>query len=297
MAAERNPGPAGLLTLQPETLHIMLESLPPVDVFRFTFVAHAGLRAGLAVIQQLKYCDLVLRCRPEAWMPEAGKSECLKDPNFCRRLMRDWHQCLHKSPLQVVYVECHQHLIFVEPTAQLAPPPHGVDCIPVDELSDRYLCRVAPFASDKVWWQHLQTYIFCSPGSSEEDQPEMTPDPEEPVRGCMGVPGYIGCRAPFSMPDDVAAVLALNGAWYDGGSTFDRSLQAILLLKDGRFALVSACESKGTDSSADGCNAVKCIVAGSLLALVTLGQDPTSRRVLCTRCPNWESAALRFWCM
>jgi len=55
--------------------------------------------------------------------------------------------------------------------------------------------------------------------------------------------------------------------------------------------LVSACE-KPKDFSANGCCAIQCLVAHSLLALVTAGQDPTSRRVLGIRCPNSDSAAL-----
>jgi len=87
------------------------------------------------------------------------------------------------------------------------------------------------------------------------------------------------------MPQDVAAVLALTGSWYQY-SFNERLLQIILLLKDGRFALLASSDEQGTIDPEANCDVSCCVVADSLLALVAFGQDSSSRRVLKTRLPG-----------
>jgi len=99
MAEEMLQRPNSLPFLSLEILRAVLTSLPTAEAFRFSSVARAYLAADCR--------RLLLRRRPEAWMPEALDSESLKDPNFCQQLKKEWHQCLYNSPVQVVtYLVC-----------------------------------------------------------------------------------------------------------------------------------------------------------------------------------------------
>mmetsp|Transcript_6669 Transcript_6669/g.10978 ORF Transcript_6669/g.10978 Transcript_6669/m.10978 type:complete len:668 (-) Transcript_6669:121-2124(-) len=101
------------------------------------------------------------------------------------------------------------------------------------------------------------------------------------------VPGY---RGDLSLPDlcqDVLAVLSLNAAWFDY-SFWTRQLQAILLLRDGRFLLIGTCELQGTIESQASARVYRCFVSDSLMSLVTFAQDPRSREILRTTLPGDE---------
>eukprot|EP00435_Cladocopium_sp_Y103_P036126 s642_g9.t1 len=101
------------------------------------------------------------------------------------------------------------------------------------------------------------------------------------------VPGY---RGDLSLPDlcqDVLAVLSLNAAWFDY-SFWTRQLQAILLLRDGRFLLIGTCEMQGTIESQASARVYRCFVSDSLMSLVTFAQDPRSREILRTTLPSDE---------
>jgi len=101
------------------------------------------------------------------------------------------------------------------------------------------------------------------------------------------VPGY---RGDLSLPDlcqDVLAVLSLNAAWFDY-SFWTRQLQAILLLRDGRFLLIGTCELQGTIESQASARVSRCFVSDSLMSLVTFAQDPRSREILRTTLPGDE---------
>ncbi|CAE7835071.1 unnamed protein product [Symbiodinium sp. CCMP2592] len=108
--------------------------------------------------------------------------------------------------------------------------------------------------------------------------------PPEP-RLCEAVPGYKGSCAIPKLPEDVLAVLALNAAWFTY-SFWTRKLQAILLLRDGRYLLVGTSEMQGTiDSQAAGL-ACRCFVADSLAFIVLFAQDDISRQILRVRTPE-----------
>lgn len=77
------------------------------------------------------------------------------------------------------------------------------------------------------------------------------------------------------------AVLSLNAAWFSY-SFWTRQLQAILLLRDGRFLLVGSTEMQGTINSQASVQVLRCFVSDSLNSLVTLAQDPRSRELLGT---------------
>ena len=68
----------------------------------------------------------------------------------CRQLLRDWHECLKNSSLQVAYVTYDQHLIYVEPNTRLAKPPQGSDPFPVDTDAPTYHCLIKAFTMDAV---------------------------------------------------------------------------------------------------------------------------------------------------
>eukprot|EP00439_Symbiodinium_sp_Y106_P014390 s2627_g2.t1 len=108
--------------------------------------------------------------------------------------------------------------------------------------------------------------------------------PPEP-RLCEAVPGYKGSCAIPKLPEDVLAVLALNAAWFTY-SFWTRKLQAVLLLRDGRYLLVGTSEMQGTiDSQAAGL-ACRCFVADSLASIVLFAQDDISRQILRVRTPE-----------
>lgn len=71
----------------------------------------------------------------------------------CRQLLRDWHECLKNSSLQVAYVTYDQHLIYVEPNTRLAKPPQGSDPFPVDTDAPNYHCLIKAFTMDAVTHQ------------------------------------------------------------------------------------------------------------------------------------------------
>ncbi|CAE7213506.1 unnamed protein product, partial [Symbiodinium microadriaticum] len=109
----------------------------------------------------------------------------------------------------------------------------------------------------------------------------LVPEP----RLCEAVPGYKGSCAIPKLPEDVLAVLALNAAWFTY-SFWTRKLQAILLLRDGRYLLVGTSEMQGTiDSQASGL-ACRCFVADSLASIVLFAQDDISRQILRVRTPE-----------
>jgi len=273
-------------------MQIVLNFLETAEAFRLCmFVMPVWGRTGCLKI--LDWHSRMLRIRPQAWMQRGDVGAILNDSEFCQTLVMESHQCLHDAALQVAFVTENQHIISIEPTALLATPPQGMDCFPVAYDSAEYCRRIFQFSSEDVWWASLEKGLFWSREGSMEDsdsesQEEMS---TQPSRSCRGVPGFTGSKEPFKMPLDVAAILALNGAWYES-RILDRSLQAILLLRDGRFALVGACEHVGTSLLDSACQAGQCLVAKSLLALVNLGQDPTSRMLLGTTAPKGKIAAL-----
>jgi len=319
----------------------------------------------------------VLRLRPLGWSPDASDAKCLQDRDFCKRLLRDWYQCLSRSALQVAYVDHSQHVVFVDPSTKVVPPPQGSDLFPIDTDADRYRCVIDGFSLDRLWWKCLEQELFYWPmaprsprrppirddGSerfaSERDEleysdtrsvpadgfdwdendlvvarsteeemsqasdqrgsqepggernargyrPEALPAaPEEPAvdtegvssepagpRSCKAVPGYTGDCTPPSLRDDVIAVLALNAAWFTY-SFWSRQVQAILLLRDGRYLLLGASEMQGTIDSQAGGLACPCFVAGSLASLVVLAQDDASRAILHTKVPKSEESSSR----
>lgn len=262
------------------------------------FQVQSVCRCWLAILQQLDAKALVLSWRPAGWLLGAASAPCLADAIFCRALLRDLHACLASSALQVAYVTSQQHLVFVEPTAKLATPPQGGDVFPVNVDRDHYSCRIAPFSQDKVWWSCLEGEAFQWPLEGEEGGTRLRADPlhaseavaasspqgRAAVRACEAVPGFVGASDAFRMPEDVAAVLALNAAWYEY-SFMTRKLQTILMLRDGRFALLGSSENQNSmDSHACGCT-TRCLVADSLASLVALAQDDYSRRLLQTELP------------
>lgn len=263
------------------------------------FQAQCVCRRWLGVVQRLDAKALVLSWRPAGWLLGAASAPCLEDASFCRALLRDLHTCLADSALQVAYITWKQHLIFIEPTAKLASPPQGGDVFPVGSDRDHYTCRIVPFSQNKVWWSCLEGEAFYWPlededegtrpatdqdNANETSTSSATPPGRLALRTCEAVPGFGGSSDAFRLPEDVAAVLALNAAWYKG-SFMNRKLQTILLLRDGRFALLGSCEDKGSiDSHARG-YATRCLVADSLANLVTHAQDDFSRRLLRTQLP------------
>lgn len=103
-------------------------------------------------------------------------------------------------------------------------------------------------------------------------------------RQCEPVPGYSGDISAPKLPDDVLAVLALNAAWFHY-SFWTRQLQAILLLRDGRFLLIRTSEMQSTVDSHANAHVHRCFVADSLSNIVMFAQDPRSREVLRTKVP------------
>lgn len=70
------------------------------------------------------------------------------DQENCRRLLRDWHECLRNSSLQVAYVTYDQHLIYVEPNTTLSKPPQGSDPFPLNADAPSYHCLIKAFSMD-----------------------------------------------------------------------------------------------------------------------------------------------------
>lgn len=65
-----------------------------------------------------------------------------------------------------------------------------------------------------------------------------------------------------------------------------RQLQAILLLRDGRFLLIRTSEMQSTVDTQANAQVYRCFVADSLWSIVMFAQDPKSREVLQTRVPE-----------
>lgn len=69
-------------------------------------------------------------------------------------------------------------------------------------------------------------------------------------------------------------------------ATRSRQLQAILLLRDGRFLLIRTSEMQSTVDTQANAQVYRCFVADSLWSIVMFAQDPKSREVLQTRVPE-----------
>lgn len=244
------------------------------------------------------YKSLLLQFRPSIWLPGANSSPCLNDSWFCERLLDDMSLCLTSSALQVAFVSTEQHLMFVDPEAQLAPPLHESDVMAISADDPNHRCCIRPFSLQALWWSCLEEELFYWPDSTGAAPSTV----RRPVRRCKGVLGFKGSEEAFHLPGDVAAVLALNAAWYTCPvdppaldhcfTSTDRKLQAIFLLRDGRFVLVGTSELRGSLDVRTECQVCSCIVAGSLLELVAFGQDDYSRDVLKTRLPGQQSPDL-----
>lgn len=196
----------------------------------------------------------------------------------CRQLLRDWHECLKNSSLQVAYVTYDQHLIYVEPNTRLAKPPQGSDPFPVDTDAPNYHCLIKAFTMDTLWWECLDQELFRWPHELKGLENQRCED-------CEAVPGYAGDVSAPKLPDDVLAVMALNAAWFHY-SFWTRQLQGILLLRDGRFLLIRTSEMQSTIDTQANAHVYRCFVADSLWSIVMFAQDPKSREVLRTQVPD-----------
>ena len=105
----------------------------------------------------------------------------------CIAIKRACSPFLGRGPRQVAYVTYDQHLIYVEPHGSVASPPKG-EPLEVDTDSANYRCLIKALTMEAVWWDCLAD-LHC------EALPGCAPD------------------AP-KLPEDVLAVLAMNGAWY-----------------------------------------------------------------------------------
>ena len=289
------------LVTNPRRIQQVLSYLPATEAFGAAKVSQAFQTAQASLDARF-----YLSMRPDAWLHGNDL-----DPEFNRRLLRDWHLCLRDSALQVAYVDHRQHLIYVESSCSLAAPPQGQDVFPVRVDHQDYRCSIEPFHLDCLWWDCLQGELFDWPRVSEEeadaaddaaDALDSPPAPQQvsdlagyppkevPVESPFeleAVPGYNGSLAAPKLPDDVLVVLSLNAAWFNS-SLWTRKLQGIFLLRDGRFLLVGSCEMQGTIESQARARVYRGFVANSLLALVTFAQDPRSREILRTRLPLGE---------
>ena len=287
------------LVSNPQRLELILNFLPANEAFGAAKVSQTFHQAQ----ERLNAGVFLQRIRPNTW---ASKNKL--DQEFNRRLLRDWYLCLKDSALQVAYIESRQHLIFIEPSCTLTAAPQGSDPFPVDADSQKYRCSIESFNLDCLWWDCLQEELFEWPrqrsdGEEEDEEPASGPQAAPEATGgypsdskpeavqeelpfeLEAVPGYQGSLDPPNLLEDVLAVLSLNAAWFSY-SFWTRQLQAILLLQDGRFLLIGACEMQGTIDSQAAARVYRGFVADSLASLVTFAQDPRSREILRTRLPG-----------
>eukprot|EP00438_Fugacium_kawagutii_P028708 Skav229182 [mRNA] locus=scaffold1004:244201:248782:- [translate_table: standard] len=147
-------------------------------------------------------------------------------------------------------------------------------------LREQIRAGVQPQTEDTLWWECLDQELFRWPRESRESDED-----QHQHSHCEAVPGYTGDVSAPKLPDDVLGVMALNAAWFHY-SFWTRQLQAILLLRDGRFLLIRTSEMQSTVDTQANAQVYRCFVADSLWSIVMFAQDPKSREVLRTRVPE-----------
>lgn len=245
---------------------LILEFLPVEEAF-----GAARVCRNLCFAQeQLDARAYVKEIRPSTWLGWIYSEPM--GQSFWRQLLREWHLCLKTSALQVAFVNGHGHVIAVEENTALASPPQRGDPFPIDWDDELYFCSIEPFDLEAIWWHFLEPQLF------EWDEHGLEP-----------VPGYKGdLSVPRRLLDETIAVLALNAAWF-WLSYWIRQLQAILLLRDGRFLLIGTSEDQASIQSQVTVRACRVFVADSLGALVAYAQDDRSREILRTQLPGSSS--------
>lgn len=252
-------------------LDLVMEFLPLMEAFGCAKVCQVWLETQKCLDAKVFLHQLRMVC--------AGDINILNlHRQGCRQLILDWHECLRNASLQVAYVSYDQHLIYVEPNTTLAKPPQGSDPFPVDTDAPSYHCLIKAFTMDTLWWECLDQELFRWPRESSDAEAG------EVSHHCEAVPGYTGDVSAPKLPDDVLAIMALNAAWFHY-SFWTRQLQAILLLRDGRFLLIRTSEMQSTVDTQANAQVYRCFVADSLWSIVMFAQDPKSREVLRTRVP------------